>query len=86
LYCEPEREQPLLRAIVQIALQAPPLRIAGGYDPRARRTQLGQLRLQLGVQPCVLQHNPRGGARCLEQRPLSDQGRVVNERGERLLR
>ena len=33
LQCEPEREQPLLRAVVQVALESSAFRVAGGDDP-----------------------------------------------------
>ena len=38
-----ERDQPLLRAVVQVALEPPPLGVADLDDPRARRGQLGEL-------------------------------------------
>jgi hypothetical protein len=31
---ETDREQPLLRAVVQVALQPPPLSVPGRHDPR----------------------------------------------------
>ena len=41
-----ERDEPLLRAVVQVALQPPALGVARGDDARARR---GELRARLGV-------------------------------------
>ena len=44
-----ERHQPLLRAVVQVALDPPPLRVGGGDDPRARVLELGDPGGQGGV-------------------------------------
>ena len=68
---------------MKIALQVPARGVTGGHDPRARFTQLGQLRAQLGVQARVLQREPGCRARGLQKRPLVDQHRVVDEHGER---
>ena len=77
---EAEAEQPLLGAVVQIALEPAPLLVAGRDDPRARGTQLHQLRAQLRLQPLVLERQPCRRARRLEQpRPLEQRG-VVHER------
>ena len=38
---QPERDEPLLGAVVQIALDPPPRLIGGGDDPRPRGHQLG---------------------------------------------
>jgi hypothetical protein len=42
--------QPRLRAVVQVALQAPALGVTRLHDPRARRAQLREARAQLGVE------------------------------------
>ncbi|MEJ7721883.1 MAG: hypothetical protein WKF58_16290 [Ilumatobacteraceae bacterium] len=49
-----DRDQALLRAVVQVALDAPALGIAGGDDPRPRRGDLGQLGFDLGLQLLVV--------------------------------
>ena len=80
LQCEADREQPLLRTVVQVALESSSFRVAGGDDPGSRFPQLGQLGAQLGVQAHVLEREPRGRPGGLEQRPLADEPRVVDER------
>ena len=47
---EGQRHEPRLRAVVQVALQPPPLGVAGLDDPRARGAQLLQAGAQLGVE------------------------------------
>ena len=42
---EPDRQQVLLRAIVQIALDPPALRVAGRHDPPARGANLASCAL-----------------------------------------
>ena len=57
-----ERDEPLLRAVVQVALEAPPLRVAGGDDALARRLQLGQPVRRLLVQQLVLERDRSAAA------------------------
>ena len=45
-----ERDEPRLRAVVQVALQPPARRVARLHDPRARGAQLVDARLQLVVE------------------------------------
>ena len=45
-----ERDEPRLRAVVQVALEPPALGVAGLDEPRARGAQLLQARAQLGVE------------------------------------
>ena len=45
-----EGDQPRLGAVVQVALEAPALGVAGLHEPRARGPQLLQARAQLGVE------------------------------------
>ena len=42
LELDPQRDQPLLRAVVQVALEAPPLAVGRRQDPRARLAHLAQ--------------------------------------------
>ena len=51
---EADRDQPLLGPVVQVALEPPPLLIAGGHDPRARGLDLVELAAQLDAEPCDL--------------------------------
>ena len=52
-----ERDQPLLRAVVEIALEPPALGVARLHDPGARALQLFQPRPQLDLQPPVLERD-----------------------------
>ena len=49
-----QRHQPLLGAVVEVALDPAPLRVAGLDDPRPRGAQLLDLGPQLGVELLVL--------------------------------
>ena len=79
-----QRDQPLLRAVVQIALQAAALGQAGQDQPLARVLQLGHAGAQLGGEALVLQ-GERGGARGgAEQLGLLRERRVVHDRADLL--
>jgi hypothetical protein len=82
---EAEREQPLLGAAVEVALEPSPLLIAGTDDARPRGAQLGELCAQLCLQSLVLEREPGGRPRSGEQRASLEQHRVVDERGDRRL-
>ena len=82
LECEPDPEQALLGAVVEVALEPPPLGVAGLDDPRARGAHLGELGAQLRLQARVLEREARGRADGLEQRGLVEERRVVDERGD----
>ena len=70
-----DADEPLLRAVVQVALEPPPLVVAGGDDPLARVLQLADAIL-------VLQRDRRRGAdRAHELGILVERG-VVEQRGE----
>ena len=56
---EPDREQALLRAVVEVALDPPALGVGRRHDPRPRVAHDQQLRAQLGLQPRVLERQPR---------------------------
>ena len=67
---ERERDQPLLRAVVEVALEPPPLVVAGRDDPRARGAQLLLLLLaQRDVEAAG--DDPHDPARVVEQRARS---------------
>ena len=81
---EPDPEQALLGAVVEVALEPPPLGVAGLDDARARGAHLGELGAQLGLQARVLQREARRGADRLDELGVVEQRRVVDERGEAL--
>ena len=55
---EREADQPLLGAVVQVALQPPAFVVTGGDDPCSGGAQVLQLGCQLCLEPLVLQHQP----------------------------
>ena len=79
-----QRDQPLLRAVVEIALDPAPRLVARSDDSRPRLLNLQQLRPCLGLQARVLQCEVRRRAGRLEEPRLLSQGRIVHDRGERL--
>ena len=78
---ERERDQPLLRAVVQIALQSLALLLAGLDHACARAAQLLQVRLQLGLQAAVLERDPGCRRHRAQQLRLVLERRVVHQRG-----
>ena len=51
LQAHPQGEEPLLRAVVEIALESPSLVVAGTNDAGARLLKLDELGAELGLQP-----------------------------------
>ena len=81
---EPDSEQALLCAVVDVALEAPPLGVAGLDDPRAGGAHLGELGAQLGLQARVLEREARCCADGLDELGLVEERRVVNQSREAL--
>jgi hypothetical protein len=77
-----ERDQPLLRAVVQVALDPAALGVAGLGDPRARGLDLGKLQPQLHAQPRELHRRRRRGDHRTQQVGPVAQRRVVQEQAE----
>ena len=75
-----QRHQPLLRAVVEVALDPPPRGVPGLDQPGARSGELLDARLELRVQTLALQRDVGGGANDLQQLRLVVQRRVVDER------
>ena len=73
----PERQaqghQPLLRAVVQIALQAAPRGVAGLDDPRPGGADLLELSFDLGLEPGMLERQAGRGRRDPDQLRLVPQ-------------
>ena len=75
-----EREQPLLGAVVEVALEPPALGVAGLDDPRARRAQLVAAGASASAcEPLVLDGQPRGGADLALQLGGRERRRVVDD-------
>ena len=64
--CDPqlvgEGKQPLLGAVVEVALEPAPLDISGLDDARARFAEVVELRQHLGLEALILEREPNGGA------------------------
>ena len=80
-----QRHEPLLRAVVEVALDPAALGVGRGDDPAAGRAHLRELRAHLGRQALVLEHERGGGANGFDERRLVEQRRIVN-RARRPLR
>ena len=78
---EVQRDQALLGAVVEVALQAPPLALSGLEDARADGAQLVDAGQQLGLEPRVLDGDRGRRADGVQQLGLLAQRRVVHERG-----
>ena len=77
-----DRHEPLLGAVVQVALEPPALRVPGGDDPLARCLQLLEPRVGLGEQALVLERHGRGRAGGLQQLGILVERCVVHECGD----
>ena len=81
---EPDPEQALLRSVVEVALDAPPLGVARLDDPRAGGAHLGELGAQLGLQARVLEREARCCAHRLDELGIVEERRVMDESCEAL--
>src|SRR5262245_45906848 len=79
---ERERDQPLLCAVVEIALQALPLFLARRKHACPRASELFEPRLQLGVQACVLERNAGSSGGRVQKLALVVECRIVEQRGD----
>ena len=79
-----QRDQPLLGAVVQVALEPAALVVGRLHDPRARGAQLLDLRPQLGVEPLVLERERGRCADRLGSAPVLVERSVVDDRADRL--
>jgi hypothetical protein len=76
---QPQRDEALLRAVVEVAFEPAALLVAGLDDSRARRVDLGELQPHLDPQPGDLDRERRRREHAVEQRPPLEQLRVVEE-------
>jgi hypothetical protein len=73
--------QALLRAVVEVALQARALRVGGGHDERARGAQPRDAREQLRSQSLVVKREPRRSPELFHEARIVEQtGPVQDER------
>ena len=78
-----DRHEPLLGAVVDVALEPAPLLVAGGDDAGARRLDLRELAADLDAQARDLDRQPRRADRAVEQVGTLGQRRIVDDRRER---
>ncbi len=74
---EAKRHEPLLRSIVEVALEPSPFLVRRLDDPRPRRPDLLELSPQLGGQPRVLEGKPRRRRGAFDERRVNC--RVVDQ-------
>ncbi len=79
---ERECEEALLRAVVQVALEAAPLVVGGFDDPRPRCAHLVDGGPQLRLEPLVLQRHSRRSTRRVHELRLVVERRIVDDRGD----
>ena len=77
---ERERDEPLLGAVVQVALEPAALGVAGRDDALARRLHLGEPGLRLRQEALVLEGHRRRGAHRLDHLRVVVERRVVDDR------
>ena len=82
---EPQAEQRLLGAVVEVALDPAALRVGRGNQPLARVADLVQAGAEVGLQARVLQRELRGCGHRLEQFRILEQCGVVDQRRERFV-
>ena len=82
LQVERQRHQPLLGAVVQVALEALALFLALLDHARTRATNLLQARAQVDVELRILERDSRGSRHRGEQLRLVQQRRVVHQRSD----
>ncbi len=77
---QPRDDEPLLRAVVQVAFEAAPFGVGRGDDPHPRGPDLGELGVHLGGQPLVVQRQPGRGGHGVEMMCVLPQRRIVEQR------
>ena len=73
---DPERHEPLLGAVVQIALEPPALLVAGPHDPGSRLLHLGELEPHLDSESRDLDRQARRAENAAEQIGTVEQARL----------
>src|SRR4051812_40394494 len=81
---ERQRDEPLLRAVVEVALEPPALAHRHLDEPGPRGLQLLDPRAQLGLEPLVLQLERRRGRRGADEARVVAQRRVVDDGADAL--
>ena len=79
---QPEGHEPLLRAVVQVALQPTAFGLARGDDPRPRRLDLGELHADLHPQARDLHGEPRGAQDAVQRVGTIEERGIVQQQPE----
>ena len=85
LQLERQRHEPLLGAVVEVTLDAASLLVSGRDDPCTRLLDLGELGLQLRLEPGVLEREACRSGRRVDQLGLVAERRIVDQSRERLI-
>ena len=80
---ERQRDEPLLRAVVEVALEPPPLDVGGLDEPEPGGAQLLEAGAQLGLQALVLEREAGGGDHRVDELGMVAERGVVHDRGDR---
>jgi hypothetical protein len=82
LHLDAQRHEPLLRAVMQVALDPPPLPVGGREDAGARFPHVVQRRLDLRDEALVLERDPGIGRGRVDQVLLIVERLVVDDGGD----
>ena len=82
LQLERHADEPLLCAVMEVALQPPPFGVTGGDDALARGPQLREPILGLGLQSRVVERDRRGGGHRAHELGIVVERRVVDQHRE----
>jgi hypothetical protein len=82
--CHRDRDEPLLRPVVQVAFDSAPLGVGRLDQTRTRSLQLGQPRAQFRLQARVLERQRSSGTNRPDQLVVLGERRVVDQRRDRL--
>ena len=80
---ERHADQPLLRAVVEVALEPTPLVLGCSHDAGAGLRHRPKLLSKLALEPLVLEREPENADHSLDELGLVAERRVVDHRGER---
>ena len=67
---------------MEVALEALPLGVAGGHDPRPRGAELAEPCPYLGLQPLVLEREPRGRRDLLDELLVAEHATGMCDHGD----
>ena len=76
---DPEAEEPLLGALVDLALDPSPLVVGAGRDSRPRIVYLAQEEIGVRREAVALEHQPGGGRNGVAEHALVSERRVVDQ-------